>query len=101
MPKLVRLYIQSVAIGFAISVAFTAGLMGLDIAGIGHLVTGSSVGWIAALMLVVFNGIVFSAVQFAYRVMGLAEEDRGPRGGHGAREPVLIPVTLLKRSPRR
>ncbi|MFM7443713.1 MAG: hypothetical protein ACKO2N_07340 [Tabrizicola sp.] len=100
MPKLVRLYVQSVAIGFAVSAAFTAGLMWMDVAGIGHLVMGSSIGWIAALMLVVFNGIVFSAVQFAFRVMGMAEDDKGPRGGHGAREPVLIPVRVPARKRR-
>lgn len=99
MPKLVRLYIQSVALGFLISAAFTAGLLWLDVAGLGHLITASDIGWIAVAMLVVFNGIVFSAVQFAFRVMGMAEADQGPRGGHGAREPVLVavPVPVRKR----
>jgi TRAP-type C4-dicarboxylate transport system permease small subunit len=97
MPALVRLYIQSVALGFAIAVAFTGGLLWLDVAGIGHLVLGSDIGWIAAVMLVVFNGIVFSAVQFAFRVMGMAEDDRGPKGGHGAREPVLEPLPVAVR----
>ncbi len=54
----------------------------------------SDIGWIAAAMLVVFNGIVFSAVQFAFRVMGMADRDEGPRGGRGVREPVLIPVPV-------
>ena len=94
MPKLVRLYIQSVAIGFAVSAAFTAGLMAFDVAGIGHLVMGSSIGWVAVVLLVVFNGIVFSAVQFAFRVMGMADRDDDPRGGRGAREPVLVPVRV-------
>ena len=92
MPKLVRLYIESVGLGFLISAAFTAGLLWLDIAGIGHLVLGSDIGWIAAIMLVVFNGIVFSAVQFSIRVMGMAEGEDDPKGGHGAPEPVLVPV---------
>lgn len=100
MPALVRLYLQSVALGFAIALAFTAVLLWLDVAGIGHLVLGSDIGWIAALMLVVFNGIVFSAVQFAVRVMDMAE-DEGPKGGHGAREPVLVPVPVPVRSRRR
>jgi TRAP-type C4-dicarboxylate transport system permease small subunit len=100
MPKLVRLYIQSVVLGFFISAAFTGGLMWLDVAGIGHLVMGSDIGWIAAAMLVVFNGIVFSAVQFAFRVMGMAE-DQGPQGGRGVREPVLVPVPVPVRSRRR
>lgn len=94
MPRLVRLYIQSVALGFLIAAVFTAGLLWLDVAGLGHLVAGSSIGWIAVTMLVVFNGIVFSAVQFAFRIMGLAEEDDGPKGGRGARVPVLVPVPV-------
>jgi hypothetical protein len=101
MPALVRLYIQSVAVGFAIAATFTAGLLWFDVAGIGHLVIGSDIGWIAGVMLVVFNGIVFSAVQFAFSVMGMAERDEGPRGGHGAREPVLAPVRVPARNRRR
>ncbi|MBL9050359.1 MAG: hypothetical protein JNK19_09645 [Tabrizicola sp.] len=101
MPALVRLYIQSVAVGFAIAAGFTAGLLWFDVAGIGHLVVGSDIGWIAGVMLVVFNGIVFSAVQFAFRVMGMAERDEGPRGGHAAREPVLAPAPVPARKRRR
>jgi TRAP-type C4-dicarboxylate transport system permease small subunit len=94
MPELVRLYIRSVAVGFAVSAVFTAGLVWWDVAGIGHLILGSDIGWIAAAMMVFFNGIVFSAVQFAFRIMSMAEDDQGPRGGHGAREPVLVPVRV-------
>ena len=101
MPKLVRLYIQSVALGFAISAAFTGGLLWLDVAGLGHLVGSSNIGWIAVAMLVVFNGIVFSAVQFAFRIMGLAEAEDGPKGGRGVSEPVLIPVPMPVRNHRR
>lgn len=93
MPELVRLYVQSVAIGFAIAVAFTSGLLWLDVGGLGHLVLGSDIGGVAVAMLVVFNGIVFSAVQFAFRVMAMAG-DEGPKGGHGVREPVLVPVPV-------
>lgn len=92
MPRLVRLYIQSVALGFLISAGFTAGLLWLDVAGLGHLIRGSDIGWIAVVMLVVFNGIVFSAVQFAVRVMGMAKMDDGPKGGHGAMVPVRVPA---------
>ena len=99
MPKLVRLYIQCVAVGFAISTAFTAALMWLDVAGLGHLISASDMGGVAVAMLVVFNGIVFSAVQFAVRVMGMAEGDDKPRGGRGARE--LVPVRVTGPSARR
>jgi TRAP-type C4-dicarboxylate transport system permease small subunit len=94
MPDLIRLYIRSVATGFGIAAAFTAGLVWWDVAGLGHLILGSDIGWIAAAMMVVFNGIVFSAVQFAVRIMAMSEDDGGPRGGHGAREPVLVPVPV-------
>jgi TRAP-type C4-dicarboxylate transport system permease small subunit len=94
MPDLIRLYIRSVVVGFVVSVVFTAGLVWWDVAGIGHLILGSDIGWIAAAMMVFFNGIVFAAVQFAFRIMAMAEDDQGPRGGHPAREPVLIPVPV-------
>ncbi len=94
MPDLVRLYIRSAIIGFAISAAFTAGLILWDVAGIGHLILGSDIGGIAAAMLVFFNGIVFAAVQFAFRIMAMAEAGDGPRGGHGARDLVLIPIRV-------
>ena len=52
MPELVRLYIRSVALGFAISAVFTAGLVWWNVAGIGHLILGSDIGLVAAAMLV-------------------------------------------------
>ena len=94
MPRLVRLYIESVVLGFVISAGFTAGLLWLDVAGLGHLIATSDIGWIAVVMLVVFNGIVFAAVQFAVRVMGMAEADGGPKGGHGALLPALVPARV-------
>ncbi len=81
MPALIRLYIQSVLIGFALSAAFATVLIWLDVMGIGHLILTSPQGWIAALMLFVFNGIIFAGVQFGLRVMMMAEVDEGPRGG--------------------
>ncbi|MDX5401097.1 MAG: hypothetical protein LPJ93_01745 [Rhodobacterales bacterium] len=100
MPELVRLYIRSVALGFVISAIFTAGLVWWDVAGIGHLILGSDIGLVAAAMLVVFNGIIFAGVQFAFRVMAMAETDGGPKGGHGAREPVLVPVRVPVKARR-
>ncbi len=104
MPELVRLYIRSVAFGFGIAVVFTAGVVWLDVAGVGHLILGSDIGWIAALMMVFFNGIIFGAVQFAYKIMGMAEDD-GKSGGSGiferAPEPVLIPVSEPAKPQRR
>ena len=103
MPKLIRLYIVNCAIGFAIAAAFVAGLLLLDVANLRHLVFGSSMGWLAGVMLVLLNGVVFAGVQFAIAVMRMADPDDGPRGGTKApvvwREPVR--VTAVAPSRRR
>lgn len=80
MPALVRLYIVNIAIGFVLACIFTALLIGLDVARLRHLVTASPGGWLAVVMLVVFNTIVFAGVQFAIAVMRMGETE-GPRGG--------------------
>lgn len=103
MPKLVALYIRSVAIGFALSAAFLAILLWLDVAGLRGLILGSSSGWIAAVMMFMSNGIIFSGVQFGIAVMALAEPPEGPKGGTKApavfRKPA--PVKVESRSQRR
>ena len=81
MPKLIALYIRSVAIGFALSVGFLGLLLWQDVAGLRHLILGSDMGWVAAIMVVVFQGIIFAGVQFGIAVMKLADNDDGPRGG--------------------
>ena len=81
MPKLIRLYIVNVAIGFALALAFVSGVVFFDVGGLWHLITETEMGWLAFVMMVVFNGIVFAGVQFAYAVMSLAAPDDGPKGG--------------------
>lgn len=99
MPKLIALYIRSVAIGFALSAAFLALLIWLNVAGLRGLILGSDAGLIAAAMLFVFNGIIFAGVQFAIAVMKLAEPPEGPKGGtrapvtRGAAVPVRVRAT--------
>jgi hypothetical protein len=100
MPKLIRLYIQSIAIGFALSAVFAAVMVGFDVMGLGRLILGSSTGLVALAMLIVFNGIVFSGVQFGLRVMLMAEDDTPPRGGlrqHVARLPAPVRVAAASR----
>ncbi len=93
MPKLIRLYIINVAIGFALALVFVSAVVWSDVGGLWHLVTGSEMGWLAFIMMVVFNGIVFAGVQFAYAVMSLAAPEDGPKGGkkQGV-TPALAPV---------
>jgi len=87
MPKLVSLYIRNVLFGFALSGVFVAALMYFNVANLWHLVNSSSMGWVAALMLFMFNGIVFAGVQFAIAIMRIDEDDE-PKGGK--REPMIV-----------
>ena len=98
MPKLIRLYIVNVAIGFAIAVAFVAGLVWLDVGGLRHLILGSPMGYVAGAMMVMANGVVFAGVQFAIAVMRMAEDDTPPRGGLGQHmQPIPVRVTATPR----
>ena len=81
MPKLIRLYIINVAIGFALALVFVMGVIWFDVGGLWHLVTQTEMGWLAFVMMVVFNGIVFAGVQFAYAIMSMAAPDDGSKGG--------------------
>ena len=103
MPQLVRLYIKHCLIGMALAVIFTAALIGLNVANLRHLVTSVQGGWLAVLMLVVFNTIVFASVQFGIAVMRMAEKPEGPRGG--ARAPLIrrlpAPVAAVQSRNRR
>lgn len=100
MPKLVRLYITSVATGFGLSVVFVMALLAMDVAGLRHLVLDTDKGWLAALMLVIFNGIVFAGVQFGIRVMGMADAGDPPKRGRPApaasAEPVLVKAPAVR-----
>ncbi|NCM96254.1 MAG: hypothetical protein AUK60_08775 [Rhodobacteraceae bacterium CG2_30_10_405] len=81
MPKLIRLYLINVAVGFALALAFLALLLWADVAHLRHLVLETNLGWLAGVMMVVGNGMVFSGVQFGIAVMLMAEDDAGPKGG--------------------
>ena len=102
MPKLVKLYLVSVAIGFGLGAVFVAMLLWFDIAGLGRLVLTSSSGWIAGLMLWVANGIIFAGAQFGIAVMRLGQDDdHTPRGGRLI--PIRVPVAVKSKpgAPRR
>lgn len=96
MPKLIRLYIQSIAVGFAVSAVFLVLMLWQDVAGLRHLIFGSDMGWLAALMVIVFNGIIFSGAQFSIVIMGMAERDEGPKGGGRRVRVTDQPVTVAQ-----
>jgi hypothetical protein len=97
MPKLIRLYIVNVALGFGIAAVFVGLLLWFDIANLWHLISTSDKGWIALLILWVSNGIIFAGVQFGIAVMRLKDDDdddhHGGLGQHVMRrEHATIPV---------
>ncbi len=99
MPKLIRLYITHVAIGFGIAGLFVGMLLWFDIAHLRHLILNSDKGWLALLVLWLANGIVFAGVQFAIAVMRLKDDDDDePRGGrrHRVARPTgeMIPIRV-------
>ncbi|MEI4195370.1 hypothetical protein [Roseovarius sp. E0-M6] len=98
MPKLIRLYIVNVSIGFVAAAVFVGMLLWFNVANLWHLVTHSDKGWLAVLILWLANGIVFAGVQFAIAVMAMKDDDDDDddQGGHGSpvmqHDHVAIPV---------
>ena len=82
------------AYGFGLSVVFLGLLLWADVAGLRHLIFQSSMGWVAAIMMIVMNGVVFAGVQFAIAVMRLAEDPEGPKGG--SRAPNVSRLMLVR-----
>ena len=102
MPKLIKLYIVNVAIGFGLSVAFLGLLLWQDVAGLRHLILGSDMGYLAAFMMIMMNGVVFAGVQFAIAVMLLAEDPEGPPPTISTSvSKVFFIIYLLERVPER
>ena len=61
--------------------------------------THDPAGWLAAFLLVMFNGIVFSGVQFGIAIMRMADEedpsdDPGVRPRNQVLEPAMIPLRV-------
>ena len=103
MPKLLRLYLISIAVGGSLAVIFTALLLAFDIAHLRHLVTSTNGGFIAVIMLIAFHTILFSGVQFGYAVMRLARSDNDGRGKRfrarqmGMRARAMVPALTAVR----
>lgn len=102
MPKLIRLYIVNIALGFVLAVIFTSALIGFNIANLRHLITADSAGWVAVAMLIGFHTVLFAGIQFAIAVMRLAEDPGKPGSGRRIRvfhTPAQLPLTA--QPPRR
>ncbi|MBN2905704.1 MAG: hypothetical protein JXJ18_03235 [Rhodobacteraceae bacterium] len=107
MPKLISLYIRHSIIGFALSGAFVAMLLYFNVANLWHLVSHDAAGWMAVGLLVLFNGIVFSGVQFGIAIMSMGrDEDDNSRGGRRPERvrgmaQALVPIPVRARDDRR
>lgn len=98
MPKLIKLYIVNVAYGFGLSVVFLGLLLWQDVAGLRQLIVGSDIGWVAAIMMIVMNGVVFAGVQFAIAVMRLAEDPQEPpRGTRSPDTALFVKATAVSK----
>ncbi|MFK7938240.1 MAG: hypothetical protein AB8B82_02590 [Roseovarius sp.] len=89
MPKLIRMYIINVAIGFALAGVFVGMLLWFNIANLWHLISTSDKGWLALLVLWISNGIIFAGVQFGIAVMRMKDDDDDDGPGGGLRERVM------------
>ena len=95
LPRLVRLYIRQVVLGFGLSAIFVGLLLWVNVAHLRDLMLATEGGMIAGFMLFFFNGLVFAGVQFAISIMRMAEpEGSGPRGGHSAARASTTPVRV-------
>lgn len=97
MPAHIRMILKHAAIGFGISVAFTAMILAFNVGNLWHLVTNTAEGPIAVIMLVVFGGITFGSAQIGYVIMTMKEDDTPPGGKRDAvpaldAVPVPVPV---------
>jgi hypothetical protein len=99
MPKLVRLYIRQILVGFGLSAVFVSALLYTNVANLWHLVSTSEIGWVAVMMLFWFNGLVFAGVQFAITIMRMEHDDEEPKGGKRVPVATNIPARVEATAP--
>lgn len=100
MPDHIKTILKHAFIGFGISVAFTAMLLVFNIGNLWHLVTHTTEGPVAVIMLVVFGTITFGSAQIGYMIMSLGEEDDDPSGGKRDALPLADPMAIPVRADR-
>lgn len=76
MPKLIRLLIVNLLIGFGISALFLAVILALDVAGLRHLMRQTPTGWLTGFAFFFLHGIVLVGVQLRLaQVCGFTRSD--------------------------
>lgn len=101
LPKLVRFFFAHGALGFALGAVFVGALLVFDPQDAGTLMLTAAGHWWPVVVLWVFTGLTFGAVQIGVATMLLARRDP-PRPPRGPRAPAtLAPVLLRVRGSRR
>lgn len=94
----IRLILRHAAIGFGITAAFVALLLGFNTGNLFHLVTHTVEGPMVVIMLFVFGGITFGSAQVDYRIMNMGQDDDTTQGGSRQMSQMrgVIPVPIPK-----
>ena len=96
-PDLMRLYLRHCAIGFALSAVFVAMILWRDVAGLGSLIAGSDVGFLAVFLLWFFHGTIFGSVQFAVMIMLQSDDNDDDDDYRGKLIPIRVPAQTRSR----
>ena len=94
MPQFNRKAIISAAVGFGVAAVVVVDLVVMDVAGVGQMVLTSGAGVLAAVLLWVLHGMLFTAVQIAIASKGLDDDDT-PSGGK------MIPIRVTAPARRK
>ena len=94
-PNLMQLYLRHCIIGFCLSAVFVTLLLWRDVAGLGSLIAGSDIGWLAVFLLWFFHGTIFGGVQFAIMIMLSADDDDDDDDQRGR----MIPIRITASAP--
>lgn len=92
MPHLVRFLMRHALIGVGLGALFVGALVLLDVARLGTLMTQSSSGLIALIVLTGAVGLTFGSVQMGFAIMLMGEDEQTPGQGRRARPAPLTPA---------
>ena len=97
MPHLVRFLIRHALIGVGLGALFVGTLVLLDVARLGTLMTQSSSGLIALIVLICAVGITFGSVQMGFAIMLMGDDEETPGKGRRARAHAALMKPALAR----
>jgi hypothetical protein len=102
MPEHIKFILKHAAYGAVLAAVFVGALLYLNVGNLWHLVTHTSEGPIAVVMLYIFFTITLGSAQIGYKIMTLGEEnDDEPHGGKRDAIPSFDPIPVPVRDERR